>query len=131
MTKPAAKEGDLVLAIDTHVVLAPSPAGPAPTPLPHPFVGKLDGELSPDVKIEHRFAAVLGSTATNAPEHVPLAGSFQREPTNRGTVVGGSARVLINNKPAVRIGDAASTCNDPADQNAGIVICTSTVLIAD
>lgn len=131
MTKPAAKEGDRVVAIDTHIVLAPSPGGPAPTPLPHIFVGTLDGALSPNVVIQHRFAAVVGSTATNAPEHMPLVGSFQREPDNRGTVVAGSGRVLINNKPAVRIGDSASTCNDPVDQEVGVVVCASTVLIAD
>lgn len=35
----AAKFGDPVVGIDVHMVMVPSPAGPVPTPLPHPFVG--------------------------------------------------------------------------------------------
>lgn len=131
MTKPAAKEGDHVLAMDTHIVLVPSPAGPAPTPMPLPFAGIIDAALSPNVVIEHRSAAVVGSTATNSPRHTPLLGTFQKEPTNQGTVAAGSGTVLINNKPAVRTGDAVSTCNDPVDRETGVVVCTSTVLIAD
>ena len=40
--KPIAKEGDQVVGTDTHIVMIPSPGGPVPTPLPHPFVGQLD-----------------------------------------------------------------------------------------
>ena len=38
---PAAKHFDRVLGLDTHVVLMPTPSGPVPTPLPHPFIGFL------------------------------------------------------------------------------------------
>jgi len=37
--KPAAKQGDLVVGIDTHIVMVPSPAGPVPTATPMPFSG--------------------------------------------------------------------------------------------
>jgi RHS repeat-associated protein len=30
---------DMVVGVDIHFVLVPTPAGPVPTPLPHPFVG--------------------------------------------------------------------------------------------
>jgi hypothetical protein len=46
MGQPAAKQGDEVVAVDTHVVMIPSPAGPVPTPMPMPFAGKLDGGLT-------------------------------------------------------------------------------------
>ena len=36
MGQPAAKQGDQIVATDTHIVLVPSPGGPVPTPLPHP-----------------------------------------------------------------------------------------------
>ena len=58
MGQPAAKQGDQVVATDTHIVMIPSPGGPVPTPLPHPFVGQLDGSLSSDVNIEGKPAAV-------------------------------------------------------------------------
>ena len=35
----AAKFGDPVIGIDIHRVMVPTPAGPVPTPLPHPFIG--------------------------------------------------------------------------------------------
>jgi uncharacterized Zn-binding protein involved in type VI secretion len=130
MGQPAAKEGDQVMATDTHIVMVPSPGGPVPTPLPHPFTGKLDGALSSDVKIEGKAAAVEGSTATNQPSHVPSGGpSFQSPPSNKGTIKLGSQTVKINGKPAARNGDKADTCNDPADLPAGTVIATGTVMI--
>lgn len=129
MGQPAAKQGDQVVATDTHIVMIPSPGGPVPTPLPHPFVGQLDGSLSGDVKIEGKPAAVQGSTATNTPSHVPQGGPFQRPPSNKGTVQLGSATVLINGKPAARNGDKATTCNDPADLPVGTIVAAGTVLI--
>ena len=126
---PAAKEGDQVMATDTHIVMIPSPGGPVPTPLPHPFSGKLDGNLSSDVKIEGKAAAVEGSTATNSPAHVPQGGNFQKTPADKGTVKLGSQTVKINGKPAARNGDMVETCNDPADLPVGKIIATGTVMI--
>jgi uncharacterized Zn-binding protein involved in type VI secretion len=129
MGQPAAKQGDQVVATDTHIVMIPSPGGPVPTPLPHPFAGQLDGSLSGDVNIEGKAAAVQGSTATNTPAHVPQGGPFQKPPSNRATVQLGSGTVFINGKPAARNGDKAMTCNDPADLPAGTVVAAGTVLI--
>jgi uncharacterized Zn-binding protein involved in type VI secretion len=127
--QPAAKQGDQVVATDTHIVLVPSASGATPTPLPHPFSGKLDGGLSGDVKIMGRPAATVDSTATNSPAHVPTSPgtSFQSPPANRGKVVTGSATVRINGKLAARNGDSAATCNDPTDMPVGQVIATGTV----
>ena len=129
MGQPAAKQGDRILATDTHIVMIPSPGGPIPTPLPHPFTGQIDDSLSKDVNIEGKPAAVQGSTATNTPSHIPQGGPFQKPPSNKGTVQFGSGTVLINGKPAARNGDKALTCNDPADLPAGTVIAVGTVLI--
>ena len=118
-----------MLATDIHIVQIPSPGGPVPTPLPHPFVGKIDGELSADVNIEGKPAAVQGSTATNTPAHIPQGGPFQTPPSDQATIQLGSATVLINGKPAARNGDTAMTCNDPADLPAGTVLAVGTVLI--
>lgn len=128
MGQPAAKQGDQVMATDTHIVMIPSPGGPVPTPLPHPFTGQLDGSLSSDVNVEGKPAAVQGSTATNQPAHVPQGGPFQKPPTNRATVQTGSATVKVNGKPLARNGDTALTCNDPADLPVGTVIAVGTVM---
>ncbi len=129
MGNPAAKQGDQVIATDTHIVMISSPGGPVPTPLPNPFVGQIDGSLSSDVFIDGKPAAVQGSTATNSPSHIPQGGSFQKPPANKGTIQLGSGTVFINGKPAARSGDKVMTCNDPADLPNGTVMAVSNVMI--
>jgi uncharacterized Zn-binding protein involved in type VI secretion len=129
MGQPAAKQGDQITGVDTHIIMIPSPGGPVPTPLPHPFSGILDGSLSTDVKIMGMAAAVVGSTATNTPPHIPQGGPFQMPPSNRGQIMMGSMTVKINGKQAARNGDTANTCNDPADMPVGTVIAVGTVMI--
>jgi uncharacterized Zn-binding protein involved in type VI secretion len=131
MGQPAAKQGDQVVATDTHIVMVPSPGGPVPTPLPHPFTGVINGGLSGDVKIMGMPAATVDSTADNTPPHVPTPPGtmFQKPPANKATINMGSPTVKINGKMAARNGDTATTCNDPSDLPAGTVIAVGTVLI--
>ncbi|HEU4677947.1 MAG TPA: PAAR domain-containing protein [Terrimicrobiaceae bacterium] len=109
------------------MIQPPGPVSPVVTP--HPFTGTINGSLSADVKIMGKPAATMKSTATNAPRHLPIGGTFVKPPTNRGTIVSGSARVFINGKPAARSGDTAITCNDPVDLPAGVVVAKGTVFI--
>jgi len=127
MGQPAAKQGDRITAVDTHLIQPPGTA--PPVPVPHPFNGIIDGNLSTNVKIMGRPAATVGSTATNTPPHIPQGGTFVKPPTNRGTIQMGSATVRINGKMAARNGDTAMTCNDPVDMPVGTVIATGTVFI--
>jgi uncharacterized Zn-binding protein involved in type VI secretion len=127
--KPAAKQGDKVVAVDTHIIMIPSPGGPVPTPMPMPFNGPLSGSLSADVMIEDMAAATVGSTAQNAPPHVPQGGPFQKPPSNQATVQMGTPKVLVNDKQAARLGDTAMTCNDPADAPQGKIIAACKVLV--
>jgi uncharacterized Zn-binding protein involved in type VI secretion len=129
MSAPAAKQGDRIVGIDTHILMVASPGGPVPTPTPMPFSGSLSGALSPDVMIDNEPAATKGSTAHNAPEHVPAVGPFQKQPANKATIQAGSSTVFVDGKPLARATDPALTCNDPADAPNGSVICTSTVLV--
>jgi uncharacterized Zn-binding protein involved in type VI secretion len=129
MGEMAAKEGDHIIAVDTHIVLVPSPGGPIPTPLPNPFDGLINGNLSTDVRIMGLFAATVGSTAENIPPHIPEEGTFEVPPTDQGEIITGSESVMINGRPAARNGDTAMTCNDPVDLPVGRVIAEGTVLI--
>ena len=129
MSQPAAKQGDKVQGIDVHIVMIPSPGGPVPTPLPHPFSGTIMQDTSTDVMIEKMPAATVNSVAVNMPPHIPQGGPFQMPPSNQGKVMMGSATVLINGKPAARMGEMVQECNDPTDAPTGTVIATSTVLI--
>jgi uncharacterized Zn-binding protein involved in type VI secretion len=117
----AAKQGDIVQALDIHLIQPPGPLPPVPVP-GHIFNGIIDNSISTDVLIEGRGAATLGSTATNTPPHIPLGGSFVIPPTNQATIIMGSSTVFINKKPAARMGDTALTCNDPAPLPVGKVV---------
>lgn len=129
MGQPAAKQGDRIMATDTHIIMVPSPGGPVPTPLPHPFTGIINDGLSPDVNIMGMPAAVQGSKAANTPAHIPQGGPFQKPPSNQARIQTGSGSVFINGKPAARNADTAITCNDPADLPGGTVMAAGTVMI--
>src|SRR5260370_24175985 len=131
MGQPAAKQGDQVVAIDIHIAMVPAGPSLAPTPLPHPFAGIINGGLSQDVKIMGLPAATAGSMADNMPPHIPMppGTAFQKPPSNKATIQIGSPTVMINGKQAARNGDAALTCNDPADMPIGKVIAAGTVFI--
>lgn len=101
--KPAAKKGDQIVGVDIHIVMVPAPpAPPIPTPLPHPFAGIIDGELSTTVNIMGQPAATVDSTATNTPSHIatPPGVSFQKPPDNKATIKLGSFDVLIGDSGA-------------------------------
>lgn len=119
---PAARMTDNVTGLDTHIVMIPSPGGPVPTPVPHPFAGKIMGGCSTNVMIGGQPAAVVGATADCLPPHVPQGGPFQVPPTNKGTIQKpGSLTVLINGMNAARVGDQVMTCNDPAPAPTSVV----------
>jgi uncharacterized Zn-binding protein involved in type VI secretion len=132
MGLPAAKEGDQIVATDMHIVLVPAPPGPpVPTPMPHPFSGIINGNVSANVLIMGRPAALVGSTAQNEPPHLPTPPGigFQLPPTNLATIEMGSSTVLINNRPAARSEDTAVTCNDPIPMPVGQVVAAGNVLL--
>jgi uncharacterized Zn-binding protein involved in type VI secretion len=130
MGQPAAKLGDQIVATDVHIILIPAALGvPVPTPLPNPFNGIITGNVSGTVRIMGQPAATVGSTATNTPPHIPQGGPFAKPPSNQGTIILGSATVMINNKSAARNGDTALTCNDPVDLPVGKVVAVGTVNI--
>ena len=130
MGQPAAKQGDRIVATDTHIVVVPG-APPTDEPAPHPFTGIINGGLSSNVKIMGQAAATVDSTAENTPAHIPTppGNAFQKPPSNRATITTGSPTVKINGKPAARSGDTALTCNDPVDLPAGTVAATGNVFI--
>jgi uncharacterized Zn-binding protein involved in type VI secretion len=131
MGQPAAKANDQVMGTDIHIVIVPAGPAQVPTPLPHPFTGIVNGGTVSSVSIGGQPAAVVGSTGDNTPSHLPTPPgvSFQKPPTNKGTIQMGSATVKIGGKAAARNGDIVLTCNDPADSPVGTVIAAGTVFI--
>jgi uncharacterized Zn-binding protein involved in type VI secretion len=118
MPQPAARQNDPVTGIDTHILINPG-SGPVPTPLP--YSGQLAISLSTDVLINGRPAATQGSISQQPPHIPPPGTSFSKPPTNQGTVLMGSATVLVNGKPLARLGDQVATCNDPVDAPTSVI----------
>ena len=126
---PAAKQGDEIQAMDIHNVIVPG-TSPVPTALPK-FDGTLSGDLSSNVRVQGKAAAMLGGKGSNAQPHTPIPPGvgYQKPPENRGTIIFGSATVRINGKPAARHGDTCLTCNDPADAPIGTIVASGNVRI--
>ncbi len=126
-SKQIAAKDDQVIGIDIHIVMVPAPpAAPMPTPLPHPFIGKLDAELSSNVTIGSRAAAVMGSLAhNNTPKHMPTppGTAFQKPPKNEAEVTSGTTqKVKINGKNTAVITSMATSCDDLGTRNQSTVI---------
>ena len=133
MKQPLAKQGDTITAVDTHMVLVPAPGGSVPTPLPHPFNGVINSNLSSNVFVGGRPAATVGSIANNTPPHLPTppGTSFIAPPTNQANIIMGSATVKINGKMAARNNDTAQSCGDPAPNMNAKVIAAGNVMVGD
>jgi hypothetical protein len=75
--------------------MIPTPGGPVPTPLPHPFNGMIMSGCSTSVNIAGLPAATVDSQADNIPPHIPQGGPFQKPPTNKAKIIMGSPDVFI------------------------------------
>ena len=100
----AAKHLDLVVGVDTHIVMVPTPAGPVPTPLPQPFVGIVFDEfdyipgIGGTVYINGMMRAQAGTGGKATPPHVPIGGPSYGPPppTNEAEVFMGSQTVSVD-----------------------------------
>jgi uncharacterized Zn-binding protein involved in type VI secretion len=110
MGAPAVVMGDRIMATCVHPV--PAAAG-APVPTPMPFSSPLLDGLASSVLIGGKPAAVLGSAGLNVPPHVGITDAFSPPNLQRGTVLGGSATVLFEGKPAARTGSPSKACIVP------------------
>jgi uncharacterized Zn-binding protein involved in type VI secretion len=121
---PAATQNSQVVGVDTHIVMVPTPGGPVPTPLPHPFSGMIQSGTVSTVKVGGQPLATLDSVAKNNPPHIPTppGTSFQNSPANEGKVTMASSTVLAGGKGVARVGDQVTTCNDPADAPVGTIV---------
>jgi uncharacterized Zn-binding protein involved in type VI secretion len=131
MAQPVARQTDQVTSLDMHVVLVPSPGGPVPTPLPHPFSGTLQSNVVPTVFVNGLPVATVGTVAVNSSPHLPTppGTSFKVPPTNQGVVQTGSATVFAGGKPVARLGDPVLTCTDVPGPPGRITSGSPTVLV--
>jgi len=114
---PAARVGDKVLQDAPHCHAPIHPAGPAPTPVPHPPapLDIIKGE--PTVMIGNAMAARVSDMTR--PCLLPSC-----VPGGPGMIAKGSATVMIGNLPAARVGDMTShaSCVAPIPSPTGKVL---------
>src|SRR4051812_35981102 len=115
----AAKFGDPVLGLDIHMVMVPTPAGPVPTPLPHPFIcvvfdpmgaavgGGIRGVFGGGgLVLVNGFAAGNPGMGVRGQPHVPTPPGLTFAPNDvpdfQGTIVTGSKTVSFAGSSAGR-----------------------------
>lgn len=100
---PAAKNMDIVMGVDIHLVQPPGPS--PPLPIPHPFIGMIFDPfdyvpiIGGTVMVNGQPRATAGSGGKNAPPHIPLGGSFIKPIGNEAEVFMGSQTVLADGEP--------------------------------
>ena len=132
MGKPGAKKMDQIVSVtpgDVHIIMIPSPAGPVPTPLPHPCASMIKDKVKKKVKVMGQPGAVKGSKSKHTPPHIPQGGPFQKPPANAGEIFTGSANVKYEDADAAMLGDTGKMCADPADAPVGKVIGTAALVL--
>jgi len=114
----AGKMYDMVMGVDIHIVNIPSPGGPIPTPLPHPFIGMLFDpmEYAPiigsTVWINNQPGAYAGMAGKAMPPHIPMGAGFTKGVVgNECEQFMGSATVLLQDEPLSRMGDMTLSCS--------------------
>ena len=113
-----AKHMDPVMGVDIHIIMIPTPAGPVPTPIPHPFIGMVIDPMDyvpiigATVIVNGMPVGVAGTGAKNIPPHIPMGGPFGPPPPgNEGEIFMGSATVLADGEPFSYTGLPVLSCN--------------------
>jgi uncharacterized Zn-binding protein involved in type VI secretion len=116
MGEPAAVMNDRITGqCMIHQVPNPATGAPQPSPAPLPFSAPLLQALATTVLAGGKPLAVQGSWGVNTPPHVGLHATdpFMTPTLQRGTVVAGSATVMLEGKPAAKSGSQATCCQEP------------------
>ncbi len=114
----ACKHMDPLVGIDTHIILIPSPAGPIPTPLPHPYVGMVFDPidyvpvLGATVYINGLPRGIAGTNGQALPPHIPMGGPFMKPPSNESEIFMGSATVVVDGDPQSFLAMPVLSCQD-------------------
>ncbi len=126
MNKALACKGDQVVGVDIHIEMVPAGTSLVPTPMPNPFIGKLDSKVSQDVLLKGKGVATKGTIAKAiGPGHIlfPPGVQWQKNPANEGEVTLGTVpTVKVNGKEVACLGSMVKTCADPMDVENGTII---------
>ena len=112
----AAKQYDIVMGVDIHIIQPPGPV--PPLPIPHPFIGIVFDPMDfipivgATVMVNGIPRAQAGTAAKNLPPHIPIGGVFVKPPANEGEMFMGSSTVLVEDEPFTFMTCPVLTCHD-------------------
>jgi uncharacterized Zn-binding protein involved in type VI secretion len=115
MGTPAIVMGDKIMGTCAiHTIPNPATGVPQPSP-PLPFSAPVTVGVCPTVMIAGKAAAVVGCTGYNTPPHVGLfpADPYMVPIMQVGTIMSGSATVLIGGQPAATASSSCTCCATP------------------
>lgn len=102
-----------IVTIDIHLVQI----GPAVTPQPSPFCGKIEASQSKLTDSGHAVA-IKGDRIVNTNPHVPVGGAFVSPPTDDGRIVNaGQSKFNVGGSPLATTGGAFERCDDIAPRS--------------
>lgn len=111
----AAKQYDMVIGVDIHLVQPPGPS--PPIPIPHPFVGMVFDPMEfipfvgADIFVNGMPAAGAGGGGVALPVHIPIGGTFIKPVDSDCEVFMGSSTVTINGSPMSFMGMPTLSCS--------------------
>ena len=111
-----AKQFDIVMGVDIHIIQPPGPV--PPVPIPHPFIGMVmdPSEFTPKVGssifVKGIPRAQAGTLVKNTTPHIPIGGTFVKPPSNEGVLHMGSLTVIADSQPFSYNGLPVLTCQD-------------------
>ncbi len=112
----AAKQYDIVMGVDIHIIQPPGPV--PPIPIPHPFIGMVFDPIDfipivgATIIVNGIPRAQAGTAAKDIPPHIPLGGVFVKPPANEGEMFMGSSTVLAEGEPFTFMSCQVLTCHD-------------------
>lgn len=112
----AAKQLDIVMGVDIHLVNIPPATG---VPIPHPFIGMVMDPMEylpivgATVLVNGMPGAPAGVAGKNVPPHIPLGAGFTKGVVgNESENFMGSSTVLSDGEPLTYMGLPALSCQD-------------------
>ena len=112
------KQFDMIIGVDIHIILVPTPGGPVPTPIPHPFIGIVFDPIEfvpfvgASIMVSGIPRAQAGTAVKCVPPHIPIGGMFAKPPMSEGEIFMGNMTVNAEGEPLAFMGAPTLTCQD-------------------
>ena len=109
----AAKQLDMIVGVDVHMIQPPGPV--PPVPVPHPYVGMVSDagdQSAATVLINGMARAKAGQLGQAQPPHIPMGGTFVMPVFSESEIQMGSSTVIAEGESLSLNGQPVISCQD-------------------